>query len=331
LREQDGALVVLGRGDEPVVQIRMQRSPLVSLTGTVLRATGVPAAGAAVRVSTRNRLDVYGMTFRTDADGRFSVTDLIPGEYDLEASAPDPNQPEIQRAEFASATAVVGGGDAEVVLAMSRTARVAGHVTFEGAPAPAPAERRGLAIVASGPPRTPRADVARVQPDLTFVLDQLVGPQLLDAVGAPEGWVLKSVRYAGAELTDAPAEFRPSPDPRHLQVTLTRRAAALAGRVVDGAGSPLPHARVFLLPAEPQRWARVASEAMRVSDETGAFAFESRRPGEYLAVAVSEEDAPELPEPEDLELLARLAERVTLLEGERRAVTLRLVSVPEER
>ncbi len=326
-REQDAALVALGTGAEPHVQIRMQRSQLFTLRGVVVGATGEPAANASVRVSSRNRLDVYGMTYRAAPDGRFTVTDLVPGEYDVQASTPNPNRAGDGTGEFAAQPVTVTSADVDVVLAMSRTATVAGHVLFEQGSLPPEALPR-LSVVAIGTVRAPRAGAARVQPDLTFVLDGLFGPQVLDVGGLPDGWVLKSVRYAGADVTETPTEFRTSADSRHLEVTLTPQGAAVIGQVLDATGAPVPAARVFLIPAEAQRWNQGNPQATRVSGERGAFAFEHQRPGEHVIVALSQEDAPEDLERDDYELLATLGDRISLGDGERRALTLRLVVPP---
>jgi protocatechuate 3,4-dioxygenase beta subunit len=329
-REQDAGLVILGSGAEPQVQIRMQQSGLFRLTGVVLDSSGAPAPGASIRVSTRNRLDVYGMTFGTDAAGRFAVGDLISGEYDLEASAPGPKQAAGHRGELAFQTVYLDA-DLDVLLSMSRTARVAGQIVFDEGAIPPPEARAQMSVSAIGMPRLPRSRAAHARADLTFELDELHGPQVLAVDGAPDGWVVGSIRYAGVDVTDAPFELRDSGDARQLQIAMTRRGALVTGRVVDAAGAPLPGAHVFLISAQPQRWARGRSGPTALADDGGAFSLPMQRPGEYLLVALTQEDAPDWPEREDHELLAKMAERVTLAEGSNPPITLRVALLPEER
>jgi hypothetical protein len=308
----------------------MQQSRLFRLTGVVVDASGAPTPRASVRVSARNRLDVYRVTFQTDADGRFAAGDLIPGEYDLEASAPGPNQAAGHRGELAVQTVYLDA-DLDVVLSMSRTARVAGQIVFEDGTIPAAAARKEMSVSAIPAPRAPRARAGPVRADLTFELDELHGPQVLAVDGAPDGWVVGSIRYAGVDVTDVPVELRDSGDARQLQITMTRRGALMTGRVVDAAGAPLPGAHVFLVSAQPQRWVRGRTGPTAVAGDGGAFSLAMHRPGEYLLVALTQDDAPEWPEREDFELLAKIAERVTLAEGVNPPITLRVARLPEER
>jgi hypothetical protein len=72
---------------------------------------------------------------------------------------------------------------------------------------------------------------SRVQPDLTFRLDGLFGPQLLQVFGAMRPWVVKAIRYRGEDVFGRLVELRNSTDPNDLVVVLTNRAATVSGRV----------------------------------------------------------------------------------------------------
>jgi hypothetical protein len=220
--------------------------------------------------------------------------------------------------------------DLEVLLSMSRTARVAGQIVFEDGNVPPSTALKGMSVSAITAPRAPRTRAAPVRADLTFELDELHGPQVLAVDGAPDGWVVGSIKYAEVDVTDVPFELRDSGDARQLQITMTRRGALVTGRVVDAAGVPLPGAHVFLVPAQPQRWVRGRPGPTAVAGDGGAFSIALQRPGEYLLVALTQEDAPDWPEREDYELLAKVAERVTLAEGSNPPITLRVARLPEE-
>jgi hypothetical protein len=112
-----------------------------------------------------------------------------------------------------------------------------------------------------------------------------------------------------------------------MRITLTSRAPVVSGRVLDDKGQPAG-ARVFLFPEDPDRRRRGASDARSTDD--GAFSLGPQRAGDYLVVAVREDDVG-FDERPDLGLLAKVAERVTLHEGQPQALTLRLAKLAEQR
>ena len=59
----------------------------------------------------------------------------------------------------------------------------------------------------------------------------------------------------------------------------------------------------------------------------GQFGISSVPPGEYYVIAVREEDAADWRDPAVLDLLARAAARVTILEGEHRTLDLQVREV----
>jgi hypothetical protein len=171
---------------------------------------------------------------------------------------------------------------------------------------------------------------APVRDDLTFTVEGLFGAQLLGITNMPKGWILKSVRYNGVDITDTPVQFTTSSDASSLQIALTDRSAVLSGRVVDDRDQAVTGASVILFPADPQR-RRPASTATTPSADDGSFTIGDRRAGEYLIVAVHEDEAPRFGERMNYELLAKAAERVSLYEGARGSITLRLVKLREAR
>jgi hypothetical protein len=60
------------------------RIPIGTLAGTVVDAHGRPVADAVVTVQTSDGLEPYGA--HTDPNGRFQITRLETGQYDLRAS-----------------------------------------------------------------------------------------------------------------------------------------------------------------------------------------------------------------------------------------------------
>jgi 5-hydroxyisourate hydrolase-like protein (transthyretin family) len=327
VREEDAAIIVLAGGDTPDVQIRMQQMRPVRLTGTVLDSTGAPAAHATVSVEGRERLARFAGEVIVRA-GQFTVEGLLPGEYRLLAHAQEPDQNDFQKGQLGSLTVNLDASDLDgVVISMTKAATVAGHVMFGGGAIPRLTDRP--AVRTSFVPGGISAKPADVRDDLTFELQGLFGPQLLEVTNVPSGWILESVHYNGADITDVPVTFTASGDARALRITLTDRAPIVSGRVVDDTGQPSAGARVFLFPEDPGRLRRGASGVAQSADD-GAFSLGRQRAGNYLVVAVPDDEV-SFDERPDLTRLAKVAERVTLDDGQPRALTLRLAKLPEER
>jgi protocatechuate 3,4-dioxygenase beta subunit len=327
IREEDAGVVVLTGGDTPDVQIRMQQMRPVRVTGTVLDSNGAPAAHATVSVEGRERLGRFAGEVIA-RDGQFTVDGLLPGEYRLLAHAQGPDPNDFQKGQLGSLTVNLDTSDLNgVVIAMTKAATVAGHVMFEGGPIPGSSRRPTVRTTFVPGAVSPKP--ADVRDDLTFELQGLFGPQLLDVVNLPAGWTLKSVHYNGSDITDVPVTFTTSSDARALRITVTDRGPVVSGRVVDDKGQPFSGARVFLFPEDPQRRYRgVSGEGMSAAD--GGFTLSRQRPGDYLVIAVHEDDVSFDDRP-DMAVLAKAAERVSLHEGEPQTLTLRLAKLREER
>lgn len=325
-REEDAAVVVLAGADLTDVQIRMQQMRPVRLTGTILDSTGAPAARATVSVEGRERLARFAGEVIV-RDGQFTVQGLLPGEYQLLAHARGPDPDDYQKGELGSLTVRLDALDLDgVIIAMTKAATVAGHVTFEGGPIPGATRPTVRTTFVPGGISPKPADV---RDDLTFELQGLFGPQLLEVTNVPSGWTLESVQYNGADITDVPVTFTTSGDARALRITLTDRAPLVSGRVVDDAGQPSASARVFLFPEDPGRRRRGASGVAQSADD-GGFSLGRQRAGSYLIVAVPDDEV-SFDERPDLTRLAKVAERVTLDEGQPRTLVLRLAKLPEDR
>ena len=135
--------------------------------------------------------------------------------------------------------------------------------------------------------------------------------------------------HGNEDITDLPTEFRSSADPRDLQIVLTSRPAVLMVRVFGEDGLPASNCRVAILPVDPRRWKTPALiDAWSSLAKEGIFRTMQGRAGDYLLVAISLEDALAISDEADLARLARMAERVTLLENDRRAIDIRLAKRP---
>jgi hypothetical protein len=338
--EANAADVVLTTSDATGIDIRMQRGGTYSVSGSVVDATGSPASGAWIGVHALDNRSVSGST--KSSDGRFVVPGLTPGRYIVRASIggpayPDDPRPPAREREVGFTTVEVSGDMAGVVVTMSKGERVSGRVVFDGEPVPTPSRlrmfvtmrtlERKLYVFDARPP------LAAVDDNLHFELAAVYRfPQLVGIYGLPERWVLKSIQYAGRDITDMPIEFATGSVPGRLEIHLTNRVAAPSVRVVDDRDVPLTSYYVVVLPADPARWKGATFGVSGWPSSDGTLSLGSRLPGDYLVAALTADDHSVLmQEPERLESLAAIANRVSLAEGDRRTLELRISKLPARR
>jgi hypothetical protein len=325
--------VILTTSDADGIEIRVRRMRTFSISGVVVGASGGPPDGASLYVTSFRGTGSGTTPAPLRADGSFSISDLVPGSYILHAGmslfGKGPPRADMVRAELPVQidTEDVTG----VVLPMRVPARVSGQVTFDD-PSSRLAEPLRVTIEArrnDGFFDAQRPLPSELTPELTFELTNLIGPMVVSIAGLPRGWIVKEVRYRGRDITDVPTEFRTGNDA--IEIALTNRGAVVAGRVTGETNDAAKNARVMIFPLEPaRRKFRPDAYAHTVSAD-GRFSLPPLRASDYLVIAVSYIDGRYFRDRKALEVLAKYAERVTLLEGERREMDLRVVMIGDQR
>ena len=172
---------------------------------------------------------------------------------------------------------------------------------------------------------------AAVREDMSFELDGLFGPQMLVVAGVSRGWIVKSVIYRGADVTDTAIEFKSSTDPRLLEITLTNQGAFVTGRVLSEDGSELADLSVLLLPADVSRWRPMPGLPAIPPKADGTFTIGPVRAGDYILAAVTGMSMAKLFEPSArADMAARIAKagtRLTLVENQKHAIELRVTKL----
>jgi protocatechuate 3,4-dioxygenase beta subunit len=315
--------LTVANGDPPEVEIRMRRTRLFRISGIVIDASGQIAPAASVSLVILERSGTSGHSIQNNG-GNFSVGGIAPGEYVITAEVPYRSGPDDKTRPVGYAMVSVQSADVEnLVVAMSEPPTVRGRLVFEGG---APPDARSINIRTRGARGTiamamGRSGATPVKTDLSFELEGVVGPNLLE-VTAPGEWVVKSVRYGGQERVNVPTEFKSHTDPSALEIVLTNRPAKLVVRVLDVKGQPMEGARVLLFPADPRQWdGGGATSVWRFGvQREGTYEFAGLRPAEYLLAVLPDG----LPFQDDdrrpLEELSKHAERITLLENDQRTV-----------
>jgi hypothetical protein len=337
LDESEGQVVTVSGGDVEGIEIRMRRRRLLSISGVALDSTGAVAQSAAI---TFHRFERSGGSTGTtnSSDGQFRFTGLVPGDYAVEASlggASTAGAPSAAVKERGYAPVTLAEDHVtDLVVSMRPPANVRGLLVFEDGPPPSGSVG---ALTVTAWPETGRFHTpirpARVENDLSFTLNELSGRLRLSVPSLPRGWVLKSIRYKGIDITEAATEF--VTDPRQqVEIVLTTRLAIVSGSVTDDTGESAAGACVLLLSTVPTQPVSAVHgrTPMAVVTRDGRFTLPGVAAGDYLLVALP------CPQYEALrqrgaktETLVKHADRVMLVENDRLTMNLRLVTLPDVR
>ncbi|MEN3339057.1 MAG: hypothetical protein V7647_2733 [Acidobacteriota bacterium] len=321
---------------------------LARITGVVIGSDGKPSAGSMVTAMSRNGDNMMGMMLggsssRTNRDGTFTLAGLPPGEFilqsrtmqimttgsgDMMSFSATISEPGTPQAESGSVVLAVNGEDlGNVVITQSKGATASGQITFaDGArPSNMPALRvmaipsNEISMMGSGPP-------AQANADGTFELRGLAGAFVLRVVNLPQGWMLRSVLVNGEDVTDRGMEFKGTESIAGIEIVVTSKVTELSGAVKGPSGAPVKDYTVMVFSDDPERWT-IPNSRYVVSarpDQEGRFKLRGLPPGGYYAAAADYLAQGEWGDPELLERIKTKASRITLEDGEKKVLDLKL-------
>lgn len=302
-----------------------------TLSGTAMGSDGGPLAGGSVSLMyevsgpTFSSMSMAGST-RIAPDGAWSMRDVGPGEYSLRATGPAGSE---RATETATLRIAVQGADLSgLAINTDSGVVISGTMvtdTGERLPKGQLGVSTGLATAELSQVRTtPGKDDGIVAEDGTFARRSMTGAVVVRATGLPRGWALRSVMVGNRDHAGLPLELHHGQPIGGVTVVISNRLPTVRGRVVDDAGKPAEGVAI-IFPADPARWTEGGQTIRHVkADRTGAFQFETVRPGEYLAVAVEYVQQWQVYDPEFLTPLRRRATKLTIGE-EPVAVDLKVV------
>ena len=327
--------VKVGLGEQVgAVDIALVPGRAAKVSGIAMDSQGKPFTRVSLSTEVRG-LDFAsfggGPSAPVAADGTFTIRDVPPGEYSLQASTQSTGAD--TPPEAALQTVHVAGTDIEgLVLTGSSGGTVTGRVVSEDGPIPA----TGVRVVVGeiyrnqSPPLllgTFRAgrDSGVPQADGSFVANNVFGKARFQ-VTVPEGWMLKAVRHEGREITEDVIELGSRQQLSGVEVVITNRLTEIDGQVVDEKNAPVGDATVLLFPSDENRWYE-NSRAIRATrpDQQGRWQLKTMPAGEYLAVALDYMEVDAWQDPEFLASLKTAATRVTIREGQAGNVSLKVV------
>jgi hypothetical protein len=332
--EAEAEPVRLDREDIGELEIRMRVGRTFSVSGRILDASASPASDTRASLSAFRSNGSNSRGILIDGEGRFSLANVLPGEYAIVASLGGPDWPEHRRTLQAGFLPFrVDASDVtDLVVIMERGIDVTGRITLEDStgilPAAAGSGLMVLARLADDPlDGWGSSLVAPVrEEDGTFLLTGIFARRTIEFVNVPRGWYVKSVRYAGREIIDDAVDFKQANDAPPIEVVLSSHGAVVTGRVLNNSGAPVGGAMVVLFRAD-----ETASNVRLVSStrasSAGAFRLGPARSGNYLIVGLP----PSTPmfRPGERSRLARLsaaAHRITLRDLDERILDIHVVN-----
>jgi len=322
------------------VAFQLVPARLSRISGSVMGSDGHALAGAVVVLRAVGgagaRMNLGGGN-QVRPDGSFTLSNVPPGEYVLDVqqrpqNVQNPQSLNVFELEFASVPLSVSADIDNLTLVTARGATASGRIVFQGqnAQAATPRSIQVMATAASGMPSIAafagRAlGGGRVNADGTFELRGLFGLQTIRAEGLPGGWSLKSISLDGADITDAPFDFKPGTSVSGLVVTLTDRVTEISGAVRNARGELVADYVLVVFPEDAKLWTAPSRHvATTRPNQNGNFSIKALPPGRYLAAVLP---ALENGMQNDVGLLAQLrsrAESFTLAEGQALALNLEM-------
>jgi Carboxypeptidase regulatory-like domain len=333
------------------VDIQLQPVKLAKITGNAIGSDGKPMSGAMVMLmpAMKDAMQFMpGGTSRTDANGNFTLSGVTPGEYSLQVqsiggmmqaaganmsftfrSDGGPNSQPSQEREFAVSPVSVTGEDITgMVVVGTRGAKATGTITYGSAAKPdGTATIRVTATpvdIDSNP--MPMFGGSNVKDTGAFEVEGLVGQRVFRAANLPKGWILKSVKIQGEDVTDKGIEFKPGEDVSGVEIELTNRATAISGAVTNDSGQVQKDFTVVVFSEDQAKWVMPQNRwtASSRPDQEGRFKFSNLPPGAYFAIAVEYVAQGEWSDPDWLARAAKRATRFTLDEGATKTLDLKL-------
>lgn len=329
------------------------------ISGIVIDSEGKPVSGGMVMLMPR---EIEGMMLRigsnvgrTSKDGAFAISNVAPGEYNLQvrggsmffemagggggamtvtatavAVGEAPTGAPRPEPEFAVQPVTVAGQDITgVTLVTGRGGHMTGRVVFADAQAPDRSRWENLRVLA----RSPEASFgpvmggmpAPVLQDGTFELRGLSGNVLVRPIGLPTGWSLKAVEYNGQDVTDAPIEFKGTEEATAVRVLLTSQTTEVAGSVTNERGQAEKDYTVVVFAEDSAKWGPL-SRFISVGrpDQEGRYKVKDLPPADYLAIALDYVQQGEWGDPAFLERMKSRATSFRLGAGETKALDLKL-------
>jgi protocatechuate 3,4-dioxygenase beta subunit len=342
------------------INIQLTPVPTSRVSGTLTGPSG-PASMLLRLVSTdlaSATVDAEIAQAISDAAGHFTFLGVPPGDYRVlvcrtpVAPAPSSQSTVISTAggpsgltimsgsrlppddptEWADTAVSVSSADVSNVEVTLRTGfRIRGGVQFEGTGTPPAPERVSTVYIERADGREPANSLVQrggvdAQGNLR-TYGQSRGAYFVRVPSAPPGWRFKGAMHGGRDVSLLPLEVSNGDVEGVTLIFTDQPASEISGSVSTVRGEPAPAASVVVFPADRQYWTNMGSNPRNlraVAVGSGSrYLIADLPPGAYL-VAPTMDSRPGWADPKFLDTLVRAAQKITIADGEKRTLDLRL-------
>jgi hypothetical protein len=342
------------------VDFQLPLVPLTRITGVVTGPDGRPVAGVSVSLTDSALFGGTTMGTVTDADGRFVLGDVAPGQYAISArtgqqqmfairggivggivdvavdrffvvrtdspkppSADDTANASVPKLWAEAEVAVTGAAPADVSLVLQPGRTVTGRLAFEGASAPPPLDGVRVSLVSAD--RDADGD-REVDKNGQFTVSDLIpGRYQVRVRGAAAPWTLATAVLAGRDTLDVLLDVPTDRDVSGLALTMHDRTTGLSGTLATIADRPVPVHTIVVFSSDEQYWTPRSRriQATRPASD-GMFAFTDLPPGRYHLAAVGDAEPGQWFDPSFLKQLIGGSVPITLGDGEKKVQDLQI-------
>jgi protocatechuate 3,4-dioxygenase beta subunit len=216
----------------------------------------------------------------------------------------------------------------DIVMTLRTGPRVTGRAEFEGSSQrPTPEQLQSTAVVLefAGGQSYGAIQPGRFSSDGQFTTPSTWPGRYLIRVNAPPpGWTFKGASYQGRDVSETPVDI--SADLDNVVITFTDRPTRIEGTVQNAEGQLAAGAMVLLFPVDSAAWRDYGRTSLRVravsTSAKGAFSLSAVPDGEYVLVAIADEQTADWQHPDVLRKLAAIGERVQVRGSQSIAKTL---------
>jgi hypothetical protein len=216
-----------------VADITLLPATLASISGTVLGQDGKPVRGGTLRLAHGDGMfGVHSRSARLRSDGAFVLAALPPGTYILGFREGEARRARGSVSQVSGAKVVLDGRDVSGIrVAPIHTVRATGRIVVD-------ADARKLltpaTIQVSAWPVTDGMPGSNGAPtmndDLSFAFNAWPGPNFVRVHLDVPGWVVKGIRYNGAEIMKTPIDFKEGQPVDGIEVVVARAGRLLPDR-----------------------------------------------------------------------------------------------------